>query len=326
MDESLLPPRVGTTKKGRAYISTNNYDTEDDRIWARSPRLKAALLWTGAEWEELVPEERQATAVIGTTAAELEERRRRTAEHQRAALLKQVMDKREEIKLEQAVKAAKDAKKAATGGEKVDTGPDPAAVLAAAQEHMAKLMEASERRIADDRKRLVEAERIGQEKAATQRKIDEELEQRKLEQLEQVKTTRAANLQKRLAREEMRELADEEAIVEGRKMEAARVRRDEEIARNRLRAARAAKAEAKARDRKALALETLERHGGPTKCSPTRSGSRYHQRKSDPAMLAVNNTRWQRTTKPRCGRGDLRRNPRSRAQQANMGRDRRVSS
>jgi hypothetical protein len=94
----------------------------------------------------------------------------------------------------------------------------------------------------------------------------------------------------------------------------------------RLRAARAAKAEAKARDRKALALETLERHGGPTKCSPTRSGSRYHQRKSDPAMLAVNNTRWQRTTKPRCGRGDLRRNPRSRAQQANMGRDRRVSS
>ena len=230
VDESLLPPRVGTTKKGRAYISTNNYDTEDDRIWARSPRLKAALLWTGAEWEELVPEERQATAVIGTTAAELEERRRRTAEHQRAALLKQVMDKREEIKLEQAVKAAKDAKKAATGGEKVDTGPDPAAVLAAAQEHMAKLMEASERRIADDRKRLVEAERIGQEKAATQRKIDEELEQRKLEQLEQVKTTRAANLQKRLAREEMRELADEEAIVEGRKMEAARVRRDEEIA------------------------------------------------------------------------------------------------
>jgi hypothetical protein len=230
VDESLLPPCVGTTKKGRAYISTNNYDTEDDRIWARSPRLKAALLWTGAEWEELVPEERQATAVIGTTAAELEERRRRTAEHQRAALLKQVMDKREEIKLEQAVKAAKDAKKAATGGEKVDTGPDPAAVLAAAQEHMAKLMEASERRIADDRKRLVEAERIGQEKAATQRKIDEELEQRKLEQLEQVKTTRAANLQKRLAREEMRELADEEAIVEGRKMEAARVRRDEEIA------------------------------------------------------------------------------------------------
>jgi hypothetical protein len=214
-----------------------------DRDFARKANLENVRLaiglprfWLGAECtskpaeEHLVPEERQATAVIGTTAAELEERRRRTAEHQRAALLKQVMDKREEIKLEQAVKAAKDAKKAATGGEKVDTGPDPAAVLAAAQEHMAKLMEASERRIADDRKRLVEAERIGQEKAATQRKIDEELEQRKLEQLEQVKTTRAANLQKRLAREEMRELADEEAIVEGRKMEAARVRRDEEIA------------------------------------------------------------------------------------------------
>ena len=230
-DESTQPPRIKATKKGRLYISTNSYDTDDDRIWAKSPRLKEALRWTGVEWEELVPDERQPKQIIGTTAAELDERRRRAADHQRALLLKQVMDKREEIKLETAVKAAKDAKKAAAGGaEKLDTGPDPAAVLAAAQEHMAKLMEASERRIADDRKRLVEAERIAQEKAAMQRKIDEELEQRKVEQLEVVKKTRAENLKKRLVREEMKDQAEKDAIIDGRKKEEARVKRELEIA------------------------------------------------------------------------------------------------
>ena len=228
-DMDQLPPAIRATKKGKMFISTNNYDTDDEKIWPRSPRWREALRWTGVEWEELLPEEDGPRMVVGTTAAELEERRRRNAAQLRSELLKQVMDKREGIKLDNAAKAAAAAKGAASGGG-VDTGPGPAAVLAAAQEHMAKLMEASERRIADDRNRLVAAERLAQEKLEQQKKIDAVALQRKQEQFETVKETRTRNLQARLAREEKREVEAANAIVDGRIKEAAREVREAEIA------------------------------------------------------------------------------------------------
>ena len=229
VDASTLPPEVKTTKRGRQYIATNNYDTDDSRVWARSPRLKEALLSTGIEWSSLEPPESGANLVIGTTAAELAERRRRAEEHERMELMRRVLDRREEIKMDHAQKAAAAAKAAETGGGG-GAGEDSSTVLQMAQEHMQRLMEASERRIADDRRRLAEAENLAQEKLKEQQRIDDELARRKVEQFEAVKKQRAANLQARLEREAKKEAADLQAIEDGRQLEAARVEKEEEVA------------------------------------------------------------------------------------------------
>lgn len=228
VDASTLPPEVKTTKRGRQYIATNNYDTDDSRVWARSPRLKEALLSTGIEWSSLEAPESGANLVIGTTAAELAERRRRAEEHERMELMRRVLDRREEIKMDHAQKAAAAAKAAETGGGG-GAGED-STVLQMAQEHMQRLMEASERRIADDRRRLAEAENLAQEKLKEQQRIDDELARRKVEQFEAVKKQRAANLQARLEREAKKEAADLQAIEDGRQLEAARMEKEEEVA------------------------------------------------------------------------------------------------
>eukprot|EP01052_Picozoa_sp_SAG31_P015163 SAG31_NODE_967_length_10684_cov_58.582239_1_plen_552_part_00 len=104
-EEEEPPPRIFRTKRGREYISTGNFPTDDECVSKNSPRMLRALATTGVEWRDLVepgdpPEEEE---------EEEEEdagRRRQAGRARRIELMEMVLTRREELKAEESEQQA----------------------------------------------------------------------------------------------------------------------------------------------------------------------------------------------------------------------------